>query len=223
MRIFKVVLVVCTGVLCLILTACEGDSVSSITKSSPDFPNAVGDEWTYFYYDSLRFVSDTVHVSDTVDVRVTGFGQAPDGGQAKLWVYSYRHLKDSAGAARVDTAYVTEVGDTIRMIRPQQPSPITFVYPFTKGSSWTSGGGKPDTTTIVEVLTAFGIPIGQLRGVLHLERKWTEPAVTAEDSEIWLAPGFGLVAMRLNVVGLMPPAEAITSEVWVMLSYRKAN
>ena len=49
-----------------------------------DFPNEIGNEWTYFYYDSLIFYSDTVRVKIVDEIEFDG------GRKAKIWEYYFK-------------------------------------------------------------------------------------------------------------------------------------
>lgn len=66
--------------LAAIVYSCNSSVTSPSTDvGTTDFPNKIGDEWKYFYYDSLSNSSDTVVVSIIGDTTFSG------NRTAKIW------------------------------------------------------------------------------------------------------------------------------------------
>ena len=85
----------------LLLVALFYSCNSSITSpptdiGTADFPNKIGDEWKYFYYDSLSHSADTVVVSIIDD---TTFNEDRT---AKIWEYIFKNRIEKTFSALAD-------------------------------------------------------------------------------------------------------------------------
>jgi hypothetical protein len=92
-----------------------------------DFPNEIGSQWTYFYYDSLNNQSDTVIV--------TIVGNTTDGNNKNLTMWQYKF------SAFTDTQYVHISADTVTIYQDSLNlwSYTNIVFPLEIGKSWADG------------------------------------------------------------------------------------
>ncbi len=89
-----------------------------------DFPNEIGDEWTYFYYDSLASYSDTVTVKIVSEMKLDA------NRHVKIWEYHYQ--------TKIDTNYVEISGDTVKIYKnlKTQWENTKLVFPLFVGKGW---------------------------------------------------------------------------------------
>ncbi len=132
---FLLVLVVAAGMI-----SCDRDkSILNIPYDTAEmeFPNEIGFEWTYFYYDSLNAYADTVQVT------IVGEIEFNEGRIAKIWEYRFK--------TKVDTKYVEILGDTVRIYRDLNSLWLNtkFVFPLYVGKGW-KGDRVSDTSEVVE-------------------------------------------------------------------------
>lgn len=201
------------------IMGCDDETISSKPNSTLlDFPNAVGNRWAYYVYDSLRTEGDTV------DVHIAGFTTLPNGGgQAKIWTYSYRNWTAEGGGPRVDTEYVQVIGDTIKIHRPYPPELVTLMRSWWIGRTWTSGGVYPDTTTVVADDRQINTPFGYFTDLLLIERSWLAFEVGNESSSFFFADDTGFVVKHYRTY-LLPEEDSLrVNELWAALSFSPAQ
>ena len=80
------------------------------------FPNGRGSQWTYFVYDSLA------HISDTLTVTIFGHTILPMGIETTVWQYAYSTF--------IETLYVNTSQDTIRFYETRGSTWGNFNYVF---------------------------------------------------------------------------------------------
>jgi hypothetical protein len=108
-------------IICLFLASCRKEA-SNRASTSEYFPNSIGDKWTYKYVDSVN------NNSVFVDVTIVGSTILFNGQNAKIWTYAFPN--------HVDTAFVYQVGDTIRFLDRGFSTHYTYVTPLAPGSLW---------------------------------------------------------------------------------------
>jgi hypothetical protein len=191
---------------------CDDDAATSSSVSAGDgFPNQIGHRWTYL-------VSEYAGgPSDTVDVQVVSVGTSPLGEQARVWHATYRNWVDTADAPLVDTMWVVEAGDTVKVYRSRPPRVMSFIMPLEVDNSWTTSGFS-DTTTVVGTVSQVSYPGGLLQNGFRLDRQWQEEGVGSESSTLIVVPDVGIVVMNLNAVSVVEPTGANLNQ-WRILSF----
>jgi len=202
---FRIVHLLSAVALALVLVACEDDPPTTSHGDVPlEFPNGVGSSWTYDYADSIAVAADSVVVS------IVGLKSLPRYGLAKIW------QREFVNAGFVDSQYVVESGDTIKIYGTAPfPNLITVLLPLEVGNSWTSSPGMIDTTTITDAgQVRIFEPITRTR--YRLRRQWSD-LESSEDSEIWLVPDVGIFFMHLNATA--PMSGQAVNETWKLVDY----
>ena len=192
------------------ISGCGDDTITSPPEPEvvPDFPNGVGNQWVYAHYDSLTEEEDTVRVS------ITRLKTLDNGEPAKVW----RCVFDGG---RVDTHYVSQVGDTIKMYWGDSTEPsgagiMTLLFPMDSGKVWTNGSDIYDSTTIVDQIS-LSVPAGWFPTAYHLERERSVPGYV-QRSTLQYIPEIGIGWMYLYGSPVMPGPPEV-NETWVLVDY----
>lgn len=196
------------ALLLLTLAACEKDHSALLSRVGGAgqvagvsvFPNTVGDEWTYFYFDSLAMASDTVRV------QVAGKITTPDSRQLTFWTYQY--------SSRTDTQYVEVRGDTVRMFADPTLflEKTRFVFPLKVGKSW-KGGFVSDSSRVVDSLSVT-VAAGSFPTAFVIEETWA----AFNDYGIihtYFVPEVGIVKKHHRGFSF-----GLANNYWELLSYR---
>ncbi len=191
--------------------ACDDDAPTTYsTGVQNQFPNTIGFQWTYE-------VSEPGSPVDTVTVRVMSAGTSPEGEPARVWYASYRNRIDTGGVAIIDTMWVVESQDNVKVFRSRPPRVMSFVMPYEVSNSWTTPGYY-DTTTVTNAVSLISYPGGVLTGGYLLTREWSEQGVGNENSSLIVVPDVGIVSMSLNAVSVVTP-RGTTLDNWRLLSF----
>ncbi len=188
MRILRIVLAaLLTGT--LLLYGCVEDKTPVGSKPIPDaFPNAVGMLWVYEVYDSLAQTLDTVMISVTDSLDMSG--HLPGLQWRMYW---------TIGDSVVDR-YVIVKGDTVEFLADTTAEPTHLehlVYPIELGAQWT-GPSFADTSRVTDTGTA-SVPAGNFMGSAYIERSWEiDFEGGGKRSETWIAPNVGIVYRYLR-------------------------
>jgi hypothetical protein len=115
----------------LIFTACKKNSDDN--HSSSEFPNEIGDNWTYQVADTNWNNNQPLDISNyTMKVSVIGAKVLAGGTGANVWVYSW--------PGHSDTCYVTTVADTVRFTDIHESGFYVFsrqyIIPIALNNSW---------------------------------------------------------------------------------------
>lgn len=167
-----------------------------------DFPNKVGNVWTYSLFDSLS------HQSDTVTVRIVGQTTIPGNKPATVWQKTFR--------SHVDTEFVFISSDTVRIISKAninaQWDNTKYLFPLQIGKRW-RGDFVTDTSTVVEN-RAITVIAGTFPDAFGIEERWGAfndyGSVTT-----WFVPKVGIVKMHRREWGFV-----FSNETWELLSYQ---
>ncbi|RMG68487.1 MAG: hypothetical protein D6715_02155 [Calditrichaeota bacterium] len=188
--------------LLLMLLACNKSStgIQPAPGGQNVFPNQIGDEWDYFYVDSLRGKTDTVRV------RVVGTRRFGADREAKIWQFQFKD--------RVDTQYVEIRDDTVRFI-PDLDQPWfnrKFVLPLQVGKGW-KGDFLSDTSTVVSKgpLTVGSRHFAEAYLVLETWRIFNDYGTVRTRA----VPGVGIVQMH-QVRSVLAP---FINEQWELLDF----
>ena len=169
-------------ILSFLLTSCEKDK-SGITASgemifTSYFPNNIGTQWTYFYYDSLA------NQSDTVAVQVVGDTTFEDNRKARIWEYRFQ--------SATERKYVEISEDTVKIYDDLNTLWINtkFIMPFEVGKKW-GGDFLLDSSYVIEKL-----PITVIANRFTESYKIKEIWGGLNDYGLvytWFVPGVGIV------------------------------
>lgn len=191
------VLFVLIGIMgsCQKKTTMEPDN-ESILK---DFPNDIGDEWTYYYNDSLASYSDTVTVKIVSEMKLD------DNRHVKIWEYHYQ--------TKTDTNYVEISGDTVRIYNNlnAQWENTKLVFPLSVGKRW-KGDFVTDSSMVIDKvpITLNG---NHFQNCYIIEETWS--AVEAYGRVMtWFVPEVGIVKKHFST-GIF----IFSNEYWELLNF----
>ena len=102
------------------------------------FPNNIGMQWKYFYYDSLS------NNSDTVIVEIIGDTSFANDRIARIWEYRFK--------TTIERKYIETLGDTINIYNnlTHQWINTKFIIPFEIGEKWEVDAFSNDSCYVVE-------------------------------------------------------------------------
>jgi len=166
----------------LLLNTCKQNN-SGITSPGSDnidsyFPNSIGTQWRYFYYDSLCNNSDTVIVEIIAD---TSFANDRI---ARIWEYRYR--------TSIKRKYVEFLGDTINIYDNLNTlwGNTKFIIPFEIGEKWK--GDFATDSSYVEENIPLTVIAGNFSECYIIKETW---GVFNDYGQIytWYVPNVGIV------------------------------
>lgn len=187
---------------CLEIISCNKDKtlISPLNKTAiKEFPNEIGNEWIYFYYDSLNFYADTVNVKIVGEIEFNG------GRKAKIWEYHFK--------TKIDTKYVEISGDTVRIYDHLDNLRINtkYIFPLEVGKGW-KGDFPNDSTSVIDK-TSIYLNGMRFQSCYILKRIWgavnNYGLVTT-----WFVPGVGVV--KRHHLGL---SFGTANVYWELLDY----
>ncbi len=171
---------------------------SSSTFYKTDFPNMIGDSWTYSVYDSL---ADEL---DTVNVNIAGEKILPSSVISKIWTFE--------GGNFNDTNYFAFYGDTLKIFKKDDlvyPAE-QIIFPLFPNKVWGSYGD----TSRVKSVEMIDVEAGNFSNAYHINRNaYSLNFQLLED--IWLVPGVGIVKKNKFEVSLGP----VENSNWKLLNY----
>ncbi len=145
--------------LLVLLYSCN-DSITNPTNENAitDFPNKIGDEWKYFYYDSLTSSADTVIVSIVSD---TTFNVNKT---AKVWKYTFRN--------KIEYYFVEILNDTVRIFHSLESfwDNTKFVFPLKVGKKW-RGDFVNDSSSVID-RDSISVLAGHFRDSYLIQEGW---------------------------------------------------
>jgi hypothetical protein len=191
------------------VNSCKRDEFSNLTKTHHPqidyFPNEIGYEWKYSYYDSVAMVSDTVKV------KIVGQTILSNGQQAFIWQFNYAH--------NIDTNYVFKIGDTIKIYEKYFAPNISKMYckdayilPLSVGQYWTPPYYGVDTTKVISEVNCIVSP-GVLQDGFYIYREAHGLNYFLREKN-WFVPQIGLVKMKKNIYDFN-----YINENWQLISY----
>ncbi len=165
--------------LLLIFSGCHKTS-PSVTMS--DFPDKIGDQWTYFVQDSLANINDTL----TLTILSPSTFQ---GKPSLLWQFAYSN-------GITDTLQSVVVGDTINYYKPSLYPALNFaiLFPFSTNSTWKDNlYGNYSTTYLGNyAYLSYSFP-----GVYEINHTLTQAFGFSLMDNIYIQPGIGIVHRRI--------------------------
>lgn len=202
------------ALLLLAVAGCKDDSVPTITGGqSVTFPHEVGSLWTYDYELTEITGTDTLSVTDTVDVVVIRDTILDNGDSATIWVFRYRRQ------AVTDTQLVVMAHDTVKLgwdIHLPLGTPTTIILPIDTSLTWVGGVGYTDTTTVSGPITVSVLG-GRFSETFWIVGNWTG-FEEGEETDIWLVPNVGIIWYRFHFEQqMLQPSERY--QRWELLSY----
>lgn len=167
-----------------------------------DFPNKVGNVWTYSSYDSLA------NQSDTVIVRIVGQTTIPENKSVTVWQKSF--------GSHIDTVFVSISFDTVRIIPEahinSQWVNTKYLFPLEVGKAW-RGDFVSDTSTVVEN-RSITVIAGSFPNAFRIEERWSALNDYGAVST-WFVPKVGIVKLHRREWGF-----GFSNETWELLSYQ---
>ena len=163
-----------------------------------------GDEWKYFYYDSLSHSADTVVVSIIDD---TTFNEDRT---AKIWEYIFKN--------RIEHRFVEILNDTIRFFDNLKELWINtkFVFPLRVNKGW-KGDSRSDTNSVISK-NPISVAAGHFTECYLIKKTWNELNNYGSVST-WFVPGIGIVK-RHNLSASPTKAFAMANNYWELLEYK---
>ncbi len=187
------------------LSRFSGDiSVALVAKQSSfkfyknDFPNTIGDNWTYSVYDSLA------NELDTVKVKIIGEKVLPNSVVSKIWIYS--------GGNFNDTNYVAFYDDTLKVFQKNDLVYPTeqIVFPLSVGKVW----GIYGDTSNVKAIENVSVNAGNFNNAYHIFRKATGLNFQLLE-DVWIVPKVGIVKKNKYEYSLGP----FENSHWELLNF----
>lgn len=162
-------------VLIIINMSCNNSPTQTDELPSSDFPNKVGDTWTYFHFDSLNLKSDTVVVT------IVGQTTLASNQLATIWQF-----KSWQG---VETTYVTVSKDTVRLISSSHG--FKLIFPLQVGNKWKEDYSANDTNRVLRS-GSISVIAGNFSGTYELQESWGFLNDYGSISR-WFVPQVGIV------------------------------
>ncbi len=184
--------------LAALIYSCNNSITNPVTETvTTDFPNKIGDEWKYFYYDSLSSSADTVIVSIVGD---TTFNVNRT---AKVWKYRFRN--------GIEYHFVEILNDTIRIYDAltQQWLNTKFVFPLKLNKGW-HGDFLNDSSSVTHIGT-INIFAGNFENSYLIHETWN---LLNSYGSIFtdFVPGIGIV--RKHIIGFA------VNNYWELMEYK---
>lgn len=156
--------------------SCKNSPTQISEVPSMEFPNNIGNSWTYSHFDSLAQKSDSVLVTIVGQTNLT-----PDQ-VATIWQFKYPN--------RIDTGYVTVSQDTVRLVSSGRSFRILF--PLQVGNKWVEDYVN-DTNRVV----GYGpitVVAGSFSGAYQIVESWGGFNDYGSIAR-WFVPAVGIVRM----------------------------
>ena len=198
---FKMNSILLVAVLTLVILSCQMPVGLPEGGSTADFPNRIGDQWTYQYYDSLR------QRSDTVVVTIVGQTTIPGNKTATIWQKVYR--------IGIDTVYVTVSGDTVKILPKYaltaQWINTKYIFPLLVGRGW-RGDISFDTNTIAD-MKSISVIAGKFLNAYRIEERWGGYNEYGRVTT-WFVPRVGAATIHRREWGW-----GFVNETWELIDY----
>ncbi|SFQ20923.1 hypothetical protein SAMN04515674_11253 [Pseudarcicella hirudinis] len=189
--LFKTLLAVFTAIIIIISCQRIDDTEYFLSKVQADFPNKVGNQWTYLVKDNIQNIEAEVTVS------IVGKTTIPTGEQATIWKYVYFN--------RIDTNYVVQLKDTIKVYEKyflRNPNSTTYrgvlkkyyLYPLKLNNTWGSTLKNEIPTKVIEQ-KSITVKSGTYDKAFHLQTTGTACCNYSLSEDAWLTPGVGLLKL----------------------------
>ncbi len=189
-------------IIILIIISCTGNDIVDPTQATTvrEFPNDIGDEWKYFYYDSLSSYSDTVLV------RIKGDTVFNENRTAKKWEYIYKN--------KTEYRYVEVLIDTVRIFTNLSYlwQTTKFILPLRVGNGW-RGDFVSDTSYVVRK-ESISVLAGHFAECYLIKETWG--ALNDYGKVLtWFVPGIGIV--KKHHLGW---SFGMANKYWELLEYK---
>ncbi len=183
--------------------------------SNQFFPNKVGDNWLYKYYDGYT------NGEQFIEVKIVGTGLLPDGQIATIWTTTLltatngKYLIDSAFVV-VDAANAVFYYAPCRTCIPQMADERRrYLFPLQVGNKWFSNKFFGDTTKVLN-LGSVAVPAGTFDNTFQLSKTIGYVTNSYTRDSIWLTPNIGMTKFYQDEYSLGPiPGNG----VWELASY----
>ena len=195
------------ALLSIINCSCKNSPTQAKDSSAIDFPNKVGDTWTYIHFDSLYRKLDTAFVT-IVGQTTMGSNQA-----ATIWQF-----KSSEG---VDTNYVVVSDNAVYFGGGVSDDTVLYalsaivyrlIFPLKVGNEW-SGGYFNDTDRVVNI-SSIAVAAGNFSTAYEVVETWGLGFNQDWSISRWFVPGVGIV--RIYYHGVTP---GMANETYELIRY----
>lgn len=200
----RIVLALLVTLLAVTLFNCTDKSVQPRVIGEGTYPTAVGTQWLYERYDSVRTVTDTITIT------IVSQQTLDDGRTAHVTRYK------TEDTLRYDTLFLENDSATVK-IGNGSVSWVTerYLFPLEVGRAWTVSF-QYDSLWVREK-NLIATPAGEFPKAYRLERTIFFLNYFHND-EIWFAPGYGVVQQRLRR-DFFDPGPAEKNDVWTLIDY----
>jgi hypothetical protein len=201
------------------LVSCQDEVPTEPIKSGSvlDFPNSIGNSWTYYVVDNLQPIDPNKPelIVDTVLLSITRYvSNDPVFGAVTVWDRTVNNQLTSFGklaAFKQDTVYFYWGWEYTNR--------IGLIFPFEIRDSWQTGGFlSGDKTTVVDTMT-LRLPSGTFTNVFVLENEMRTTTADKRIITLWFVPDFGFVKLHVHE----EHAQAIGDTTWTLVSHNNQN
>ncbi|MDX9857768.1 MAG: hypothetical protein RBT76_08270 [candidate division Zixibacteria bacterium] len=207
----RIVRVSVVSAVCLVVgvtLSCTTQSVEPEVIGEGTYPAAVGTQWIYARYDSVRSSQDTITIT------ITSSRPLQNGCMEHTARYK-------AGDTLRDDTLVT-CGDTATWLSGNgYNSWITerYVFPLTVGNAW-SASFEYDSVWVRQK-NLLAVPAGEFYKTYQLERIMFFLNYSLVD-RIWVAPGYGVIQKHVRRSWIEPDFRE-QNDVWTLIDYTIAE
>lgn len=147
-----------------------------------DFPNKIGDSWTYSYTGS----NGSSHV---IQVKIVARGKLPNGETANIWQYKYPNFTDSVWVMSNDTVAKFYYKPCCGRMPSQK---LRLLFPLEVGNSWHTSAAYGDTTTVLSH-AAITVPAGTFKDVYKISKTVGYVTNSWTKDTLWFQNKVGLI------------------------------
>ena len=158
-----------------------------------DFPNRIGDSWTYKYTEGNGSQHD-------IEVKIVGQGKLPNGQIAKIWQYKYPGFTDSVWVMSNDTEAIFYNKPCCTTMPLQR---LRLVFPLNVGNSWHTDAPYGDTTRVWNQST-ISVPAGTFQNVYGISKTVGYVTNSWTKDTLWYKNKIGIVRKSQSEFSLGP-------------------
>ena len=198
-NIFHAILIIPIIFLLAILSCKDSITNPAASQGAKDFPNKVGSQWKYFFYDSLS------SAADTVIVRIVGDTTFAGNRTAKIWEFNFKE--------RTEYRFVEILNDTVRIFPFLQYlwQNTKFIFPLEVNNGW-KGDFANDTNSVIKY-DSISVAAGHFTDCFLIQETWSGYNDFGRVLT-WFVPGTGIV--KKHYLG---GDFGAANEYWELLEY----
>lgn len=147
-----------------------------------DFPNRIGDSWTYKYTEGNGN-------QQYIKVRIVGQDTLHNGEKAKIWQYKYPNFMDSVWVTSNDSEAVFYNKPCCNRMPIQR---LRLLFPLNVGNSWHTDAPYGDTTRVMDEST-ITVPAGTFRNVYRISKTMGYVTNSWTKDTLWYKNKVGII------------------------------